>query len=123
MQTFSYYSRNLLVEQIQKVIFTNKIKTIGWFYYLNFTLPWYNRISISINSITLYTECFIKYENRNQKDVSIFKGHIKNSIHIEHLSRMIDKKVDDLNLKHGVIINNDFWDFWSCDFDFDSLQK
>lgn len=123
MQTFSYYSRNLLVEQIQKVIFTNKVKTIGWFYYLNFTLPWYNRISISINSITLYTECFIKYENRNQKDISIFKGHIKNSIHIEHLSRMIDKKVDDLNLKHGVIINNDFWDFWSCDFDFDSLQK
>jgi len=123
MQTFSYYSRNLLVEQVQKVIFTNKTKPIGWFYYLNFTLPWYNRVSIVINSINLYTECFIKYENRGQKNVSIFKGHIKNSLHIEHLSRIIDKQVDELNLKHGVNLNSDFWDFGPCDFDFDSLQK
>jgi hypothetical protein len=61
-----------------------------------------------INSINLYTEVFIKYENRGQKNVSIFKGYIKNSLHIEHLSRIIDKQVEELNLKHGVNLNSDF---------------
>jgi len=121
MQTFSYFSRNLLLEQIQRVIFTKRVKPLNWKYYLYFTLPRQNRLLVVINSYNLYSECFIKYEDRRLKDVQIFKWHIKNSTHIENLTNIVDEKIENLNLKNDIVVETSDNYFWDCKDDFDLL--
>jgi len=121
MQTFSYYSRNLLVEQVQKAIFTTRIKPINWHYYFYFKLSFDNRLFIDINLYNLYTEWSIKYENRSMKDILIFKWIIKNSIHINNLSNIVDKKIETLNYKNNILFNEEEFIFWNCTENFDLI--
>ena len=125
MQTYSYFSRNLLVEQLQKVLLTKRIKPINWNYYLYFALPGQNRLFILVNSTNYYLEAYIKYEDRNRKDIKIVSKHIKNLVHIDSLSRFIDKKIEWLNLNNNIIVNNKdlFWTESYKDEDFDILEK
>jgi len=122
MQTFSYYSRNLLIEQIQKAVFTNIMKTINWYYYIYFKLSFENRLLVQINSKNLYTECYIKYEDRNSKDIMIFKWILKNIIHINNLSNIVDRKIEILNSKNNILINYNNFDFWDYNDDFDLIE-
>lgn len=125
MQTYSYFSRNLLVEQLQKVLLTKRIKPINWHYYLYFTLPGQNRLFILINWANYYLESYIKYEDRNRKDIKIVSKYIKNLVHIDALSRYIDKRIESLNLNNNITVsqNDLFWNEKYNDSDFDLLEK
>lgn len=124
MQTYSYFSRNLLVEQLQKVLLTKRLKPINWYYYLYFTLPGQNRLFILINWTNYYLEAYIKYEDRNRKDIKIVSKYIKNLVHIESLSKFIDRKIETLNLNNNIVVdkNDLFWDDDYKDSDFELLE-
>lgn len=114
MQSYSYYSRTLLIEFLQRTIFFKIWKSINKLYYWYFLLIDRNKLFIIYNSSNWTTQALIKYENRNKKDLLIHNMRITNNYHLEYFCNLIDKTLEEKNLKRWffkINKNNDKLDF------------
>ena len=107
MQTYSYYSRILLIEYLQKTIFFKKGKSLNNNYYAYFMLNNKDRLFIIYNKNNFISKAYIKFENTNNKDYCINSSKINNNIDLENFVNNIDKYLKSKNLKKWFF-NNDF---------------
>lgn len=119
MQSYQYYSRTLLIEFLQRTIFFYIWKMLNKSYYGYFMLVNKNRLFISYNSSNWVLEWYIKYEDRNRKDCLLKSMRVTNNAHLESFANLIDKSIQDKNLKRGFlkIEKSDELDL-SLDFEF-----
>jgi len=99
MQTYSYYSRMLLIEYLQKTIFFKIWKTLNKGYYSYFILNNKNRLFITYNTNNWILKWYVKYENRYKLDFLIYSMVVKNNFHLESFVNYIDKYLEEHNLK------------------------
>lgn len=109
MQSYSYYSRTLLIEFLQRTIFFKIWKSLNKNYYWYFLLNNRNKLFITYNSQNWLSEAFIKFENRAKNDFLIHSMRITNNYHLEYFANLIDKALEEKSLKRWFLkINNNF---------------
>ena len=115
MHSFNEYSRTLLIEFLQKTILLNlgkfKQKQIYWY----FPLTNKNKLFILFDCERWLLFSFIKYEDRDKKDLLIANIKVINNNSIENFTNITDKFLDDKKFKKwsSKILN-----FWKLDFSF-----
>jgi len=102
MQTYSYYSRNLLIEFLQKTIYFNFWKSLNNNFYWYFTLINKNRILIQYNKNKNKLYSYLKYEDKNKKNKLIYSTYFKN----DHSITTFVNKIDDFLEKNNLLKNN-----------------
>lgn len=103
MQTYSYYSRTLLIEFLQRTIFFKIWKSLNKNYFWYFSLVNKNRLFISYNSYSGVIKWYLKYENRAFKDSLLCSSRIYNNSDLESFVNCIDKSIEERNMKRWYL--------------------